>query len=324
MSDFLTNLAARNLDRATAVRPRAALPFEDAGRAFQSSQPPAPIAGWSPPLDSDFAPDQFAVEETLVEVPARRDVERKVPLAGERIERETGRRQEWESGRVGEGEKGGQGDLFSLSPTPSSALSKRLPPEQSKGEGSFTAAHRAVIDQSPRPNGSVNPSLRPQASISRHSDSPDDWLRRVFEKSTQNGFAIETVHQPGRPEDHSLPAEVDVVEKKQSPGQSRQIVASDSESANGFVLRPAWPVKPIITRRGIAQSDARAILSDSQAPGGAQPEPIIQVTIGRIEVRVTAPAPPAKNERRPAAPPMMSLDDYLQQRSRMGSTGGGR
>lgn len=46
--------------------------------------------------------------------------------------------------------------------------------------------------------------------------------------------------------------------------------------------------------------------------------PTIQVTIGRIEVRATPAALPARKER--SAPQVMSLDDYLRQRSQ----GGGR
>ncbi|MGH9848974.1 MAG: hypothetical protein ACREBD_03875 [Blastocatellia bacterium] len=380
MSDFLTNLAERNLDRATAIRPRAALPFEDAGRldaarAFQSDRQPPSIAGWASPPDSDFEPHQFAVEEAMVEVPARGGAERKTPPAGERSERETGRQpdqdairaaggetmigfsardaagksaspnfaNEASAGEMIERERGREQEqsmvhprefeitleapVFSHQRSSSSALSKRLPHEQLNEEDSFTAAPR--VAPAPAPDGSAGPSLTPQASISRLSDLPDDWLRRVFEKSTQNGFGIENGRgaSPGiadQPEDRSLSAEIDFVEKEQSPGQSRSLVASDSESVNGFVLRPAWTVKPIITRRDIARSGARAALNDSQTAGAAQPEQVIQVTIGRIEVRATAPPAQAKNEGRPAAPPMMSLDDYLQQRSRMGSTGGGR
>ncbi|MBP1468351.1 hypothetical protein EYB53_021750 [Candidatus Chloroploca sp. M-50] len=44
----------------------------------------------------------------------------------------------------------------------------------------------------------------------------------------------------------------------------------------------------------------------------APPMPTIQVTIGRIEVRATAPARPTRTER--AMPSVMSLDEYLRQR----------
>jgi len=57
------------------------------------------------------------------------------------------------------------------------------------------------------------------------------------------------------------------------------------------------------------------------APPSAEPvspTPIIQVTIGRIDVRAT-PAPAAPAQRQRATPPVMGLDDYLRQRAKRGS-----
>ena len=46
-----------------------------------------------------------------------------------------------------------------------------------------------------------------------------------------------------------------------------------------------------------------------------RPTPTIHVTIGRIEVRATPP--PAQHAKKPnSAPPVMTLDDYLRQRSK--------
>src|SRR5262249_2057586 len=55
-------------------------------------------------------------------------------------------------------------------------------------------------------------------------------------------------------------------------------------------------------------------------PTSPAPEQVINVTIGRIEVRATPPqsaAPRSSNQK----PPVMSLDDYLRQRG--GGRGGG-
>ena len=60
------------------------------------------------------------------------------------------------------------------------------------------------------------------------------------------------------------------------------------------------------------------------ADAGARPAvmerpsaPRVEITIGRVEVRaVYAPPPPA--ERKTAARPMISLDDYLKQRDKAG------
>jgi hypothetical protein len=48
-------------------------------------------------------------------------------------------------------------------------------------------------------------------------------------------------------------------------------------------------------------------------------ESIVQVTIGRVEVRAT-PAPALLPQKERSAPPVMSLDEYLRQRAQ----GGGR
>jgi len=57
---------------------------------------------------------------------------------------------------------------------------------------------------------------------------------------------------------------------------------------------------------------------ETQVIEASAPEPTIQVTIGRIEVRATPPPPAQPPGQQRAAPPVMSLDQYLQQRSRGG------
>jgi hypothetical protein len=70
------------------------------------------------------------------------------------------------------------------------------------------------------------------------------------------------------------------------------------------------PVSSIIQPRPESRSrDARSGFPFSQP---SVPEPVIQVTIGRIEVRATSQAQPAQKAR--SAPPMLSLDEYLRQK----------
>ena len=47
----------------------------------------------------------------------------------------------------------------------------------------------------------------------------------------------------------------------------------------------------------------------------SQPEPVINVTIGRIEVRAT-PASTPQSQKTRSTPPVMTLDEYLQKRSK--------
>jgi hypothetical protein len=65
-----------------------------------------------------------------------------------------------------------------------------------------------------------------------------------------------------------------------------------------------------IERRGEDRSSRGPLSLSAQAP---PPAPTIHVTIGRVEVRATAPAVPASKPR--PAPQTTSLDDYLRQRS---------
>ena len=67
-------------------------------------------------------------------------------------------------------------------------------------------------------------------------------------------------------------------------------------------------VKPQVT---LAQPPGPANFSTPVEPAVSPPEPIVHVTIGRIEVRATPPPVKAKRET-PSKHPNLSLDDYLQ------------
>jgi hypothetical protein len=75
------------------------------------------------------------------------------------------------------------------------------------------------------------------------------------------------------------------------------------------VINDAPPLQPRITVMERAPLPVRA-----EAPAA---EPVIQISIGRIEVRATPPpAQPARP--RPAAPSAPSLEEYLRRRTRRG------
>jgi hypothetical protein len=83
-----------------------------------------------------------------------------------------------------------------------------------------------------------------------------------------------------------------------------------AEPPAGLIARPlpaAVSVQPRVPTYG-----------EPVEPTSAAPPPIIQVTIGRIDVRAT-PAPAAPAQRQRATPPVMGLDDYLRQRAKRGS-----
>jgi erythromycin esterase-like protein len=79
------------------------------------------------------------------------------------------------------------------------------------------------------------------------------------------------------------------------------------------VVRPNLDgqIEPLMTRP----------LRRMQGDSSPAPEQVINVTIGRIEVRATAP-PPAQARSANQKPPVMSLDEYLQRRAGGGRGGG--
>jgi len=71
-------------------------------------------------------------------------------------------------------------------------------------------------------------------------------------------------------------------------------------------------------RRSVAPMTAASVSQVSATDRGRPAEPVVQVTIGRVEVR--AVAPPVRQQKSPKPPSAMSLDDYLKRRG--GRSGG--
>jgi hypothetical protein len=74
-------------------------------------------------------------------------------------------------------------------------------------------------------------------------------------------------------------------------------------------LEPALPPP----RTGRLQPALPAPPEAPAPPPAAPPDPVINVTIGRVEIRAAAPAPAPERRPRPE-PPVLSLDDYLRRR----------
>jgi hypothetical protein len=80
---------------------------------------------------------------------------------------------------------------------------------------------------------------------------------------------------------------------------------------------PDLPVSPSPGGRGGDGRGGRGVRSRTaweEGQAGQAPEPTIRVTIGRIEVRATAPAPPPAPAARPAGP-RLTLEEYLRRRN---------
>src|SRR5262249_17103988 len=91
--------------------------------------------------------------------------------------------------------------------------------------------------------------------------------------------------------------------------------ATNTENQSSIFVRPKLDhYSELPTPRARAKTQAQSALA-------AITEQVINVTIGRIEVRATPP-PSAAARSSNQKPPVMSLDDYLRQRSGGGRGGG--
>lgn len=102
-------------------------------------------------------------------------------------------------------------------------------------------------------------------------------------------------------------------------GESREQVSATD-------IQPPIIDAPLIdlTKKGILIQPRVAMRVENQKatnnssslshPTATQPEPTINITIGRVEVRATLPQPVAR--RQASAPPLMGLDEYLRKRAK--------
>lgn len=126
-----------------------------------------------------------------------------------------------------------------------------------------------------------------------------------------------TAKPPARADDESSAKRASV---EPSTAHRERRESSEAEARRERRERqPASPsslVQPRAARRAEAQQQQRQ--ADAQTE--AEAAPIINVTIGRIEIRATSPAPRRPPHREPTGASPMSLEDYLRRRG----GGGGR
>jgi hypothetical protein len=103
-----------------------------------------------------------------------------------------------------------------------------------------------------------------------------------------------------------------------NPGERTQL---NVPPAAAFVHNPGQSMAPVPQIARSSEKKKQAVgeqLPMSTTEPSATTTPAIQVTIGRIEVRATPAPTVVESERKnhAVAPPIMSLDDYLQQRAK--------
>lgn len=105
---------------------------------------------------------------------------------------------------------------------------------------------------------------------------------------------------------------VAIAQSPQSPLQTPVSLRLSPAEANFLEPPPAQsgpPIRPRISLREAGFQERRSLVADTGAP-----EPTVNVTIGRIEIKAQPPAKAARQSSSTPAP-VMSLDTYLQMRA---------
>lgn len=148
------------------------------------------------------------------------------------------------------------------------------------------------------------------------TDQPDEVAPPVTAPQAQGATSITiTPRSLVSPETSPVPRQ----NIHQPPGQLIQTTINEtvSNETRGRVESKRDP--RIVEPRVVLPNENRRAGNNSVMPGPfptSEPAPVINVTIGRIEVRATTPATPPRKQ--PSAKPLMSLDEYLQRRTRGG------
>lgn len=113
----------------------------------------------------------------------------------------------------------------------------------------------------------------------------------------------------------SIPPVAHQPEKKRK--RSSEVLANIETELTETIARDRRAARNIFPAREIQLAQLRPApvtrIASRQPPDIPAPEPSINVTIGRVEVRATLPPAPSKTPR--ASAPILSLDEYLHQRA---------
>ena len=345
MSDYLTNLAARTLNRAPSVQPRHALLFEppqpDASEPSSQLSPPATAHGdatFSPVTPSDANPRESAAQSFPPRATPRSAAhDADSPLTGSHgLEPPS-------AGRLIEPSPSLTIPITPTIPTPTSpsvstpgALETDMP-RTSVTPASESYASDETRRRSNAPSSADETRAAFGSELSTATPSPDSRLTTAM-----HGDVTGTMHPAKRRTTGASAAgaiDADASAASVQPVARSVDVAAQHSSGQSDALRPSppgllAPSLPVTSARDDAPALSTRVARDdaeSVATGGAmrlrprvelparadddgaskrEAAPTIHVSIGRIEVRAVAPPAPQPAPARPA--PAMSLDEYLR------------
>ena len=159
-----------------------------------------------------------------------------------------------------------------------------------------------------------------RAPVMGHIDSGSEHAlntpaRHVVEPPRSDGESIPLPQQPAAEAPAPVTTERVLIHEHQRDIVERRSVVVESSSAASppgeTVVSVSSPrqieARPIAQSPAVANfSEARLLEDDAAAPA------IVQVTIGRVDVRAVTPPAPARERLRPPRPARPSLEDYLR------------
>ncbi len=328
MSDYVTRLAARSLDKLDVVKPRPPTMFE----------PPRVKTGFlsAPSFIADMRAEEVPLDETMTGTPmppARQDQSRQMegPLAEGRGD---------DNGRKPAGDRPAPVRLPSgktmpaaprplvQSPGPGEPETPELP---QRGESSPATTPRRSVEFKQEQDArrwepdrvrvgehQIQPATAlPLADAGLQLDSKQD-ARSAAAAGTKNGGNSQSM--TAQPASRSSEARVVLSEQVKKP--PRPPAPSAPHDGGQIAVEAQLPVSSQHERaaiRGTYRPQERITPQSSRLrpawteKAASEPASTIHVTIGRIEVRATNAAPPPA--RRETAMPTMSLEEYLRQRT---------
>lgn len=300
---FLENLVGRNLGRVSTIRPRPASMFEPVRPSMTSLRAP-----------SEMPAGQAAVNEAESEIESEAGTTRRGPLPNEPGPDPQPRRRR--SRRISVSEE----DLDAAgSETPQMNQDERRPasPRRTRPKSSANAENLGTKRNrhevsSPDTEASDSDRHEPR----REPDAPLPGPRATRERSglLNSGPAIATPPK----EEHEF--RMQSAEGSLSLPTGGSPLLAGARPAFGQLVGPVLPPGndiPGDNERGMRSGDRR----DSTFPAGrlhSQQEPVIEVTIGRIEIRAETTGASNRKTERPASP-VMGLDEYLRRKSNRGN-----
>lgn len=332
MSDFLNNMIARQANQIEVIQPRLRTLFEP---------PPISSGGQQavPDLNSDLPNEvRSSSEENLPAAPITPSLSQRSAEA---------MRSEFEQ-NVMPGDFNRFGNLL-MAPMPSQLspdnvqneqrpITAEVSSEQIRGQRNGSAEEQRLSYEAPLPNS--------ESMLLHHRDKmqivvpdvrklPDtatggNGIRTSGDKTTPDRSASIITRPKG---DNIIPDQIrSVTTRPEGDKISPSPAAAVTASSEGKTIAelPSMKLRPVQASQNqkISAAEISTLVPQVSLPIGRQPlgraeaktaapqpPPTVQVTIGRIEVRATQP-PVASARKQQSAPPLMSLAEYLEKRSR--------